>query len=127
MGRRCFAPRGRNAGRIWNRRWRTRSICRNCRGGPERRWPSRREGEISIESQAKMQQNTREFGVGVVGYGFIGKVHTFAHQALPFFYDPLPARTRLVGVCAATPETGRKAVEQAGFETATTDYRDLLA
>ena len=63
----------------------------------------------------------RELGIGVVGYGFIGKVHTWAHTALPFFYDPAPARTRLVGVCTATPETGRKAVEQAGFDYATTD------
>ncbi len=74
-----------------------------------------------------MQQTVPEFGVGIVGYGFIGKVHTFAHRALPFFYDPLPARTRLVGVCTATPESGRKAQSQEGFEIATTDYRDLLA
>lgn len=66
-----------------------------------------------------------ELGVGVVGYGFIGKVHTFAHRALPFFYDPLPARTRLVGVCTAGGASGEKA-KQAGFEFATTDWRDLL-
>ena len=63
----------------------------------------------------------------MVGYGYIGKVHTFAHRSLPLFYDPLPARTRLVGVCTATEASGRKAVEQAGFVFATTDYRDLLA
>lgn len=67
-----------------------------------------------------------ELGVGIVGYGFIGKVHAFAHAALPFFYDPLPARTKLVGVCTATEASGRKAVEQAGFAFATTDYRALL-
>lgn len=68
-----------------------------------------------------------ELGVGIVGYGFIGKVHAFAHRALPFFYDPLPARTRLVAVCTATPPSGQKAIEQAGFAFATRDYRDLLA
>lgn len=69
----------------------------------------------------------QEMGVGIVGYGFIGKVHAFAHRALPFCYDPLPVRTRLVGVCTATEASGKKAAAQAGFEFATTDYQDLLA
>lgn len=67
------------------------------------------------------------FGVGMVGYGFIGKVHSHAHRSLPLLYDPLPAKTRLVGVCTTTEASGKKAIEQAGFEFATTDYRDLLA
>lgn len=71
-------------------------------------------------------KQTPELGVGMVGYGFIGKVHTFAHRSLQLFYDPLPARTRLVGVCTATEESGQKAREQAGYEFATTDYRNLL-
>ncbi|MDQ2686489.1 MAG: Gfo/Idh/MocA family oxidoreductase [Armatimonadota bacterium] len=68
-----------------------------------------------------------ELGIGIVGYGFIGKVHAFAHRSLPLMYDPLPARTRLIGVCTATKASGKKAQEQAGFAFATTDYRDLLA
>jgi predicted dehydrogenase len=70
---------------------------------------------------------TRELGVGLLGYGFIGKVHAFAHRSVPLFYDPLPFRTRLVGVCTATPESGQKAIEQAGFSFATTDPAELLA
>lgn len=68
-----------------------------------------------------------ELGIGIVGYGFIGKVHTFAHRSLPLMYDPPPARTKLIGVCTATAASGEKAKEQAGFAFATTDYRDLLA
>lgn len=71
--------------------------------------------------------NTRELGVGMVGYGFIGKIHSFAHRSLPLFYDPMPARTRLVGVCTVTEASGQKAVDQAGYTFATTDHRDLLA
>lgn len=69
---------------------------------------------------------TPQFGVGIVGYGFIGKIHALAHRMIPFCYDPPAARTRLVGICSATEATGRKAVEQADFEFATTDFRDLL-
>lgn len=68
-----------------------------------------------------------ERGVGIVGYGFIGKVHAYAYHALPFFYDPLPVQTRLVGVCTATKASGAKAVEQASFSFATTDPAKLLA
>ena len=50
-------------------------------------------------------------GVGMVGYGFIGKVHTYAYLNMPLFYDPVPCRTKLVGVCTAHRETVRKAQE----------------
>lgn len=69
----------------------------------------------------------RPLGVGMVGYGFIGKVHAHAYRALPLFYDPLPVRTELIGVCTTTEASGNRAREQAGFAFATTDYRDLLA
>jgi len=69
----------------------------------------------------------RELGVGIVGFGFIGKVHAHAHRALPLFYDPLPVRTRLVGVCTSREDSARRAREAGGFEAAVTDYRELLA
>lgn len=41
-------------------------------------------------------------------------------------YDPLPAATRLVGVCTSSLMSGEKAMRQAGFEFACTDYRELI-
>lgn len=66
-------------------------------------------------------------GVGIVGYGFIGRVHAWAHRSLPFFYAPLPRETRLIGVCTTRPETGEAARREAGFEFATTNPTELLA
>mgnify|MGYP001205252857 CR=1 FL=1 len=77
-------------------------------------------------SGAAGQQEQREYGVGMVGYGFIGKVHAFAHRTIPLFYDPVPLRTRLVGVATTTEKSGAKAKEQAGFTFATTDPAELL-
>ena len=86
---------------------------------------------IGVNSASRQQRKRNErmhtLGVGMVGYGFIGKVHAHAYRALPLFYDPLPLQTRLAGVCTTSEASGRKAREQAGFEFATTDYRDLLA
>lgn len=68
-----------------------------------------------------------ELGVGMVGYGFIGRVHTHAYLTLPLYYDPAPAKVRLVGVCDVDERAAAKGVDQAGFEFATTNYHDLLA
>jgi predicted dehydrogenase len=62
----------------------------------------------------------------MIGFGFIGKVHAHAHRALPLFFEPLPARTRLVGVCTTSEGSGLKAQQQADFEFHTTEHRALL-
>jgi len=67
-----------------------------------------------------------ELGVGIVGYGFMGKVHTYGYRNIPLFYDPVPLKTRMVGVCTSRPETAAKAKELGGFDFATTDYGELL-
>ncbi|HPO71947.1 MAG TPA: Gfo/Idh/MocA family oxidoreductase [Armatimonadota bacterium] len=66
-------------------------------------------------------------GVGIIGFGFIGKAHTYGYLNMPLYYDPVPVRTRLVGVATSREETARKAKEQGGFEFATTDWRELIA
>jgi predicted dehydrogenase len=61
--------------------------------------------------------------VGFVGFGFIGKVHAYAHLTMPLFYDPPPVATTLAAVCTSRPETARAAQERFGFERATDDFR----
>ena len=68
----------------------------------------------------------KEYGVGIVGCGFIGKVHAYCHTVLPYFYTPLPFRSRLVGVCTSHDETARKAREELGFEFGTTDPEEVI-
>jgi len=68
----------------------------------------------------------KEYGVGIIGYGFIGRVHTYSYRNIPFYYRDPPCKTKLIGVCTSRPETAQKAKEQGGFLFATTDYRELL-
>jgi predicted dehydrogenase len=63
----------------------------------------------------------------MVGYGFMGKMHTYAYKSLPLIYEPPPAGIRLVGVATRTEHSGELALEQGGYEFATRDYGDLLA
>jgi len=65
-------------------------------------------------------------GVGIIGFGFMGRTHAYGHVNLPLFYDPVPCRTRLVGVATSHRETAEAARRALGFELATTDWRDML-
>jgi predicted dehydrogenase len=67
-----------------------------------------------------------ELRIGLIGYGFIGKVHTLAYRCLPLMYDPMPARVRLAAVCAASRYSVDKAMDQAGYASGTTDWREVV-
>ncbi len=69
---------------------------------------------------------TKTLNVGIVGFGFIGKVHAYGYLNVPLHYDPPPVATRLFGVCTAHEETARAAADRFGFELATTDHRELI-
>ncbi len=69
----------------------------------------------------------KTLGIGLIGYGFIGKAHTYAYTTIPFHYDPPPAHLRLVAVATTQPATAEAARAHGGFETATTDWRELIA
>lgn len=66
-------------------------------------------------------------GVGIIGFGFIGKVHAYGYQCMPLFYDPVPVRTRLVGVAEADAARAAAAAQQGGFDFGTADWRELIA
>ena len=68
----------------------------------------------------------KDYGVGMIGYGFIGKVHTYSYRNMPFYYQDPPCRVRLISVCTSRLETALKAKEQGGFQTATTSYSGIL-
>jgi len=64
--------------------------------------------------------------VGIIGAGFMGKTHTYNYVNMPLFYDDLPFRVKLVGICNRTLSKAVNLKEQFGFEFATSDYHDLL-
>lgn len=64
--------------------------------------------------------------IGLVGYGFIGRIHTLAYKLLPMMYDPFPVDIKLVGVSTASQASMQKGVEQGGYEFGTTDWRELV-
>jgi len=73
-----------------------------------------------------MSCTRKTLGVGLVGYGFMGKVHTYAYKTIPFYYDSPPCNVKLVGICDTIDNNRSKAIEQAGYAFQTKNYVDLL-
>ncbi len=69
----------------------------------------------------------KEYGIGMIGFGFMGKAHTYGYKTIPLYYENLPFRTRLMGVCTAHQETAEQAREINGFAFASTDPDELIS
>jgi predicted dehydrogenase len=67
----------------------------------------------------------RTLAVGLVGYSFMGKAHSNAWRQAPRFFD-LPADVRLKTICGRNAAAVRKAAKQLGWESAVTDWREVI-
>lgn len=66
-------------------------------------------------------------GVGVIGWGFMGKTHTQALRNIALFYPGIDFQIKLRCICSRRLEKAEEAARLAGFESYTDDYRELLA
>jgi len=65
-------------------------------------------------------------GVGLLGYGFMGRAHTNALRTLPYTFWPGGCRPELVGIAGRTEEAVREAATRFGFAEYATDWRALV-
>jgi predicted dehydrogenase len=68
----------------------------------------------------------KEFGVGILGYGFMGKTHAYAHTAIPFYYDPPVLRHRLRVICDSNAAKLEEARIAGGFDRATANFMEVI-
>lgn len=68
----------------------------------------------------------KEIGIGVIGYGFMGKMHTYGYKTIPLYYADLPYLIKLKGVCDVVPGVAETAKEQQGFEFSTMNPDDII-
>ena len=64
--------------------------------------------------------------IGLLGFGSMGRTHTWAVQNIPFFYGQSPFRADVLGVCTTTEEKSERVARQFGFSLATTCEDDLI-
>ncbi|MER6244646.1 Gfo/Idh/MocA family protein [Streptomyces griseorubiginosus] len=66
-------------------------------------------------------------GVAVVGFGWMGRVHTQAYARVRHHYPRLPLVPELVAVAEEVPGRAEEAAVQFGFASATRDWREVAA
>lgn len=66
-------------------------------------------------------------GVAVVGFGWMGRVHTQAYARVRHHYPHLALRPELVTVAEEVPGRAEEAAAQFGFASTTRDWREVAA
>ncbi|MEU5040079.1 Gfo/Idh/MocA family protein [Streptomyces griseorubiginosus] len=66
-------------------------------------------------------------GVAVVGFGWMGRVHTQAYARVRHHYPRLPLIPELVAIAEEVPGRAEEAAAQFGFASATRDWREVAA
>ncbi|MPY48528.1 Gfo/Idh/MocA family protein [Streptomyces acidicola] len=66
-------------------------------------------------------------GVGVVGFGWMGRVHTQAYARVLHHFPHLAVRPELVTVAEEVPGRAEEAAAQFGFTTTARDWREVAA
>jgi predicted dehydrogenase len=69
----------------------------------------------------------REIGVGMLGYAFMGRAHANAYRAVQSLPTPPALRPRLVAVAGRSVAGVQAAARRDGYESSTTDWRDLVS
>jgi predicted dehydrogenase len=65
-------------------------------------------------------------GIGMLGYGFMGRAHSNALRQLPSTFWPGGCRPRLVGIAGRTESAVAEAATRYGWEQYATDWRTLV-
>lgn len=78
-------------------------------------------GEKNIKDKEK-----KTLRVGIIGFGSMGKTHTYALKNLPFYYPELPFDVELVGVCTRTQEKSDAVARTFGFARGVTNEDELI-
>jgi len=68
---------------------------------------------------------TREFRIGMIGYGFMGRAHSNAWRQASQFFD-LPVRPVLKAACARNAAAIQAFASNWGYESIETDWRKML-
>jgi predicted dehydrogenase len=66
-------------------------------------------------------------GVGMLGYGFMGKAHSNAYKTLAYMTWPPPLMPELVAIAGRNAEAVAGAANRYGFSESVTDWRKLIA
>lgn len=71
-------------------------------------------------------EKKRTIRIGLLGFGSMGKTHTYAIKNLPFYYEDLPFDAKVVGVCTTRTESAEAAGRSFDIPVRTVDEAELI-
>ena len=77
-------------------------------------------------ARARAEGESPTIGVGMLGYGFMGKAHTNAYKTIPYMVYPPPAVPELIAVCGRNEEAVAESARRYGYAGYYTDWRQML-
>lgn len=66
-------------------------------------------------------------GIGLLGYGAIGKIHTLCYKELGLLYPGQLPKIELAAVCTSKPETAERAAKDGGYRQWFSDAAELAS
>jgi predicted dehydrogenase len=69
----------------------------------------------------------KEIGIGLLGVGWMGQVHSTSYARVPIHFPDAEGRARLVIAADEVEERARAAADKLGYESSTTDWREVIA
>ena len=73
-----------------------------------------------------MEQQNKTLRIGLLGFGSMGRTHTWAVQNLPFFYGDAAPRALTAGVCTTSMEKSERVAAQFRIPLAVADEDELI-
>lgn len=75
-----------------------------------------------------LKNNTKipEIGIGVLGYGLMGKAHSNGFLQMPYVYWPPPAIPKLKYICGIPEKALIEEARRFGYSNYSTDWKDLI-
>lgn len=83
-------------------------------------------GFVTLAGTKKATGEVPEVGIGMMGYGFMGKAHTNAFKTIPYMIYPPPAIPKLVAIAGRDEEAVKEATRRYGYEKHYTNWQDLI-
>ncbi|MHB1314569.1 MAG: Gfo/Idh/MocA family protein [Christensenellales bacterium] len=68
----------------------------------------------------------KEYNVGLIGGGFMGKVHSLAYVGMPMIFWPAPGIPVRKTICEVNDQLAKNAKERYGYEKYTTNWMDII-
>jgi len=90
---------------------------------------AKKEKEVGFLTMGDVVAPTKEIpkiGVGMLGYAFMGKAHSYAYKTMSYIYWPPPAIPRLVAISGRREGRLAEAARRFGYERHYTDWHQML-